>query len=42
MALQLRSKGVDARVLEGGLDGWRAAGLDVEPTEPGEPMDEVA
>jgi len=35
VALQLRAKGYDAAVLEGGLDAWRA-GHDLEP------LDEVA
>jgi rhodanese-related sulfurtransferase len=30
VALQLKAKGWDAAVLEGGLDAWRA-GHDVEP-----------
>ncbi len=35
MALQLKAKGYDAAVLEGGLDGWRA-------DHPVEPIEEVA
>lgn len=32
-AAQLRELGVDARVVRGGLKGWRAAGLPVEGTD---------
>ena len=30
-ALRLRAQGVNARFLRGGIDGWQAAGLPVEP-----------